>query len=65
VARGDRGTVRAHLAALSATAPHLVGLYVELAGEMLRLAERDSRLSADAAAAMRDTLRAARPADSA
>jgi len=65
VARGDRGTVRAHLAALSATAPHLVGLYVELAGEMLRLAERDGRLSADAAAAMRDTLRAARPADSA
>lgn len=62
VARGDQGTVQAHVEALADARPHLVALYVALADEMVRLAERDDRLDCRQARQMRDFLEGARTA---
>ena len=51
IARGDVGTVRAHLAALRQSRPEVVPLYVEAARCTLRLAQR-AGLGADAALAI-------------
>jgi predicted short-subunit dehydrogenase-like oxidoreductase (DUF2520 family) len=59
-ARGDLGTVRAHLHALSGSTPHLVPLYADLTEEMVRLAVRDGRLEPDSAAPLRALLATAR-----
>jgi len=59
VQRGDVDTVRAHLDALSADAPHLVPLYATLSTEMVRMAVRGGDLSAQAAAELLAVLRRA------
>lgn len=56
VARGDQGTIRNHLDALTDAAPHLVALYADLSEEMLRLAVRDGRLDRGEAEAMHATI---------
>lgn len=56
VARGDAGTVRAHLDVLRANAPEVVPAYVALARLTADRALRDGRLDPKAAEALLDTL---------
>lgn len=56
VARGDAGTVTAHLDALRATAPEVVPAYVALARLTADRALRDGRLDPQAAEALLDAL---------
>lgn len=55
-ARGDRGTVAAHVDALADAAPHLVPLYVALTTEMTQTALRGGRLDGEDAADLLDVL---------
>jgi len=55
-ARGDQGTVDAHLDALSEAAPHLLPLYAALTTEMVRVAVRGGRLNSTDADALLDRL---------
>jgi len=64
VARGDRGTVRAHFDALDDTASHLVPLYAALSTEMVRLAVKRGDLDPESAGALLGTLREALPSSS-
>jgi predicted short-subunit dehydrogenase-like oxidoreductase (DUF2520 family) len=59
IARGDRGTVADHLAALGDAAPHFLPVYTALAVEQVRVAVRGGRLSEDEAGAILDALAAA------
>ncbi len=61
VARGDEGTVRAHLAALEALGGDVDGLYRALSRRAVGLALRDRRLSPRDAAAMRRLLESGPP----
>jgi len=54
-ARGDRGTIRAHLEALQETTPHLTPLYAALTTEAVRVARR-STLDDAAAASLLETV---------
>lgn len=54
-ARGDRGTVRAHLEALQETTPHLTPLYAALTTEAVRVARRKT-LDDEAAALLLETV---------
>jgi hypothetical protein len=54
--RGDVGTLRAHLATLTADAPNTVGLYVAAAHREIDLALDRGALAPETAAAMRETL---------
>ncbi|MEV0697412.1 DUF2520 domain-containing protein [Saccharopolyspora sp. NPDC050389] len=56
VMRGDAGTVRAHLAALSDANPEIVPSYRELAKRTAQRAEEAGILRADGAAAVREAL---------
>jgi predicted short-subunit dehydrogenase-like oxidoreductase (DUF2520 family) len=56
VARGDAGTVRRNLEAISAGAPGAVSAYVALADAAIGLAERARRLGPAAAMALREVL---------
>ena len=56
VARGDRGTVQAHVDALYDTAPHLLPVYAALATEQTRVAVQAGRLAPDPARAVLDVL---------
>ena len=56
VARGDAGTVRRNLEALSAHAPHAVPSYVALARVALSLAERSGSLPRGGGSAIREVL---------
>jgi predicted short-subunit dehydrogenase-like oxidoreductase (DUF2520 family) len=56
LARGDRGTVAAHLASLRAHAPRVVDLYRAAAEREIELAEARGTLPADGAAALREEL---------
>jgi len=58
VARGDVGTVRAHLDYLGASAPDALALYLALADRQLRLAERRGDLQPESATAIRRLLEA-------
>ncbi len=55
-ARGDQGTIQAHLTALAAERPGIRPLYTALTAEMTRLAERDGRLDASTARTVRRLL---------
>ncbi|MEO7118441.1 MAG: DUF2520 domain-containing protein, partial [Candidatus Limnocylindrales bacterium] len=56
LARGDRGTVAAHLAALRTLAPGAVELYAAVAHREIDIAERRHRLTSDHAADLRRLL---------
>jgi len=56
VVRGDAGTVRAHVAALSAQAPHLLQSYVANARRALDRATKSGRLEAAKAKGVADAL---------
>ena len=56
IARGDVGTVAAHIAALEAHAPDVVELYLAAARRQLRIAEERGSISPDRAARVRDVL---------
>jgi predicted short-subunit dehydrogenase-like oxidoreductase (DUF2520 family) len=56
VVRGDAGTVRAHVAALTAHAPHVLEMYVANARRTLDRAVRSGRLDATKAKAVADAL---------
>jgi predicted short-subunit dehydrogenase-like oxidoreductase (DUF2520 family) len=56
VVRGDAGTVRAHVAALTAHAPHLLEMYVANARRALDRAVKAERLDAAKAKAVSDAL---------
>ncbi|MGH2674936.1 MAG: Rossmann-like and DUF2520 domain-containing protein [Actinomycetota bacterium] len=56
VARGDAGTVRRNLEAISAHAPEAVGAYVALADAAMDLAVRARRLGPEARSAIREVL---------
>jgi predicted short-subunit dehydrogenase-like oxidoreductase (DUF2520 family) len=56
IARGDLGTLRAHLETLRAHAPDAVDLYVAAARREIELAGRRGALAPEAARTMRDTL---------
>jgi predicted short-subunit dehydrogenase-like oxidoreductase (DUF2520 family) len=56
IARGDAGTVAAHIAALDAHAPELVELYLAAARRQLAIAEERGSMSPDQAARVRDVL---------
>jgi predicted short-subunit dehydrogenase-like oxidoreductase (DUF2520 family) len=56
ITRGDLGTLRAHLAALQAHAPHALELYVAAGRREIELAEGRGVLAPETARAMRDTL---------
>ncbi|MGH2796017.1 MAG: Rossmann-like and DUF2520 domain-containing protein, partial [Actinomycetota bacterium] len=56
IVRGDAGTVRAHLTALAARAPHLIESYVANARRVLDRAVRSERLDASKARAIADAL---------
>ena len=51
--RGDRGTIRAHLAELEARAPDVAALYARLAEREIGIAERRGTLTPEAASALR------------
>lgn len=55
-ARGDLGTVAAHLEALATHLPHLLPAYAALTNEMVRLAVRSGQLDADRAEPLLDAL---------
>lgn len=55
-ARGDLGTVTAHLEALATHLPHLLPAYVALTNEMVRLAMRSGQLDANRAEPLLDAL---------
>lgn len=59
VARGDAGTVRAHLEALAEHLPHLVPTYGILAAEAVRVAARGGRIDGAAAEAVLGVVQAA------
>jgi len=56
IARGDVGTVEAHLAALRRVAPSAVPAYLALGQAQLAIAERDGHLPPEAAARLRGLL---------
>jgi len=56
IVRGDAGTVRKHLAALTANAPHLLEVYVANARRTLERAVASGRLDASRAKAVADAL---------
>lgn len=56
VARGDTGTVRAHLATIDTSAPDLRELYLAMARRQLTIAERRGGLAHDAADALESLL---------
>jgi predicted short-subunit dehydrogenase-like oxidoreductase (DUF2520 family) len=56
VARGDAGTVRRNLEALSSGAPHAIPTYVALAGAALGLAARSGRLPREGQARIQEVL---------
>lgn len=60
-ARGDLGTVNAHLEALATHLPHLLPAYAALTNEMVRLAVRSGRLDAGQAEPVLDALHDALP----
>ena len=51
--RGDRGTIRAHLAELEARAPDVAALYARLADREIGIAERRGSLTPEAASDLR------------
>lgn len=55
-ARGDLGTVTAHLDVLTDHLPHLLPAYAALTNEMVRLAVRNGRLGSDQAEPLLDAL---------
>jgi predicted short-subunit dehydrogenase-like oxidoreductase (DUF2520 family) len=61
VARGDRDTLEAHLAALSEETPHLVPLYAALSTEMVRVAVRSGKLDGKTAEDLLHLLQKALP----
>jgi predicted short-subunit dehydrogenase-like oxidoreductase (DUF2520 family) len=56
VARGDVGTVVAHLDALATHLPHVLPAYAALSNEMVRLAVRGGKLSPERAEPVLDAL---------
>jgi predicted short-subunit dehydrogenase-like oxidoreductase (DUF2520 family) len=59
IVRGDAGTIRDHINALSESLPHLIPLYGALATEQVRVAVRSGRLAPDAAGAILDVVQGA------
>jgi predicted short-subunit dehydrogenase-like oxidoreductase (DUF2520 family) len=56
IVRGDVGTLRAHLKAITIYLPHLTSLYGSIATETVHLAMRSGRLKADRAVEMLDVI---------
>lgn len=56
IARGDVGTLKRHLKAVSECVPHLISLYGSVAVETVHLAVRSGRISADQAVGLLDAI---------